>query len=84
MGYSTKNTGCSVSLILLTVPSKESCWNMVFLGNRVTEGGNFFSPEPHISLCLPRFRQAKGNYGYLHGKPKLTYNLSVSMAAQLL
>lgn len=39
------------------------------------------SSEPHKSLFLPRFRQTKGNYGYLHGKPMLMSSLSVSMAA---
>lgn len=38
-GLSYKTTGCSVSLIFLTAPLKESCWHMVFLGNRVMGEG---------------------------------------------
>lgn len=51
MGYSTKNRGCSVSLILLTVPLKESCWHMVILGNRVMGEGTSPLLSP-INLSL--------------------------------
>lgn len=50
-GYPTETTGCSVSLIFLTAPLKESCWHMVFLGNRVMGEGTSLLLSP-INLSL--------------------------------
>lgn len=51
MGYPTKPTWCPVSLIFLTAPLKESCWHMVFLGNRVMGEGTSPLLSP-INLSL--------------------------------